>query len=518
MHLFNQEQFTLLKARPGLRAALGLSVLLVLAPASRMQSAEVSPRFAEIFSDHTVLQRGGEIPVWGWGADGESELIVRLGGLEEVAKIQEDGRWSVSFPPQKANPEGVSLMLLSDGEETARVDDILIGEVWLAAGQSNMQFQVKGILKGIPETQDWVDSADEPLIRYRRIGDPVLSDRKAEAVDLVPGGAWILMSPESVLGFSAVAAGFARELVNELGVPVGVIDVSWGGKPIEPFIPGEAFESELLKKIRELADRDALEELAKLRGGVVIRNPEGHPGAIFNSRIAPIVPLGLRGFLWYQAESNAGKGEDPREYREKMAALLDGWRGRWVNHEMPCYFVQLPGFPSATGWIRVREEQRRALAIPYTGMAVTIDIPGDDIHPPDKLPVAERLAGLALSQTYGRDAVPCGPLYQSHEVTGREVRVQFSHAESGLMIDEGEGGVSLRWFELAGEDGVWHKAEARINRTEVIVSSDQVERPQEVRYACDTRPLGGNLFNRAGLPASPFCSRLEWLPWVDVRE
>jgi len=492
--------------------------LLVLFFAAGFSFAKGAPRFAGIFSDHAVLQRDGEIPVWGWGADADSKLTVRLGDLEEVAKIYDDGRWNVSLPPQKANSEGMSLVLLSEQKETDRLDDVLIGEVWLAAGQSNMQFQVKGMLKGMPETQEWVDSADEPLIRYRRIGDSVLSDRKAEAVDLAPGGAWIPMTPESVLGFSAVAAGFARELGGELGVPIGIIDVSWGGKPIEPFIPREAFDSALLKKIRGLADREALEELAKLRGGVVIRNPEGYPGAIFNSRMAPIVPLRLRGFLWYQAESNAGKGEDPREYREKMAALLDGWRGRWDNHKMPCYFVQLPGFPPAVGWIRVREEQRRALVIPYTGMAVTIDIPGDDIHPPDKLPVSERLARLALSQTYGREIVPSGPLYQSHEVMGKEVRVQFLHAESGLMIDEGEGGGVLRWFELAGEDGIWHEAEARAEGMKIIVSSDQVERPREVRYACTTKPLGGNLFNRAGLPASPFCSKLEWLPWDDVRE
>jgi sialate O-acetylesterase len=378
------------------------------------------------------------------------------------------------------------------------------------------------MLKGMPSTQSWVDSAERPEIRFRRINDPVLEDGDAEAADLATADAWVPMDPQTVLTFSAVAASFARKLADEQKVPVGIIDVSWGGKPIEPFIPRENFSIPLLKQIKSLADEEKLDELAALRGGVIIRNPQGYPGAIFNARMAPLTQFGLRGFLWYQAESNAGKGEDPREYRHKMAALITGWRSRWENTELPCYFVQLPSFPSAPGWIRVREEQRRALSISKTGMAVTIDIRGEDIHPADKIPVGERLARLALSRTYGHDdVVASGPLYRDHAVEGSAIRVRFDFAESGLMVgdrpDAGPvvetGDAASRWFELAGEDGAWHSATAKIDGREVVVTSAAVEAPIAVRYACDTQPQGGNLYNRAGLPASPFCSKLEWLPW-----
>ncbi|MDF1858874.1 MAG: sialate O-acetylesterase [Verrucomicrobiales bacterium] len=489
--------------------------------------AGASPRFARIFSDHIVLQRGGEIPVWGWDAEPGMRLKVRLGEIEEEATIHEDRRWSVSFPPRKASDEAVALILLKDDEEIAKVNDVLVGEVWLAAGQSNMQFPVKGMLKGLPEEQTWIDSSDCPRIRFRRIGDPVLDDRRTEARELVSGGEWISMDPQSVLGFSAVAAGFARKLHESLAVPVGMIDVSWGGKPIEPFIPREAFDTDFLKRIRELADREQLDELARTRGGVIIRNPEGHPGAIFNSRMAPIIPFGLRGFLWYQAESNSGKKEDPRDYRKKMESLIGGWRSRWANHEMPFYYVQLPSYEPATGWIRVREEQRRVLSIPNTGMAVTIDIPGEEIHPPEKLPVAGRLARVALAQSYHKTGVTAsGPNYQLHTVDGAEVQVQFEPAGTELMVGNrtGDGRVEeipatdLRWFELAGEDGVWHPAKARVDGEKVVVVSEFVAVPVEVRYACRTSPQGGNLYSRDGLPASPFCSRLDWLPWEDVPE
>lgn len=449
-------------------------------------------------------------------------MKVKLGAVEVPAAIDDKGNWRATLPPRRASAGGTDLALLQNDETVAVVKDVVIGEVWLAAGQSNMQFQVKGMLKGMPSTQQWVDSAERPDVRYRRINDPVLDDREAEANDLATIEPWVPMKPESVLSFSAVAASYARKIADELEVPVGIIDVSWGGKPIEPFIPRQAFSTPLLKQIKTLATDEKLDQLAALRGGVIIRNPQGYPGAIFNARIAPLTSFGLRGFLWYQAESNAGKGEDPREYRHKMQALITGWRSRWNNDHLPCYFVQLPSYAPASGWVRVREEQRRALAISATGMAVTIDFRGDEIHPADKLPVGERLARLALSQTYGREKVIAnGPAYRDHVIKGQAVHVRFDSTAPGLMVGDrpGSGPVveiadaPLRWFELAGEDGVWHPAKARIVGDEVIVTSDVVATPLAVRYACDTQPQGGNLYNRAGLPASPFCSKLEWLPW-----
>jgi sialate O-acetylesterase len=481
------------------------------------------PRFANIFGDHAVLQQGSTVTVRGAGADPAAAYVVRLGDtVGKVTEVDAEGNWTASLSAQKASAEGRDLQLFENGKLVAVARDVVVGEVWLAAGQSNIQFQVKGMLRGMPSSQGWVDSAERPEIRFRRINDPVMEDGDAEASDLATADAWVRMSPETVLTFSAVAASYARKLADEEKVPVGIIDVSWGGKPIEPFIPREAFSTPLLENIKALADGEKLDQLAALRGGVIIRNPQGYPGAIFNARMAPLTQFGLRGFLWYQAESNAGKGEDPREYRHKVTAMVGGWRARWENEELPCYFVQLPSFPPAPGWIRIREEQRRALSIANTGMAVTIDIRGDDIHPADKVPVGERLARLALAQTYDReDVVASGPLYRDHVVEGSRLRVRFDFADAGLMVgDRPDAGpvvetadVPLRWFEVAGEDGVWHPATAKIEGGEVLVSSDAVAAPIAVRYACDTQPQGGNLYHRAGLPASPFCSKLEWLPW-----
>ncbi len=495
----------------------------ILSWAAFVAAVPASPRLAGVFGDHVVLQRDRPIPVWGFGARPGQELGLRFDGISIPARIEASGRWRADLPAQTATAAGGNLSLLLDGQEVDVARDVVVGEVWLAAGQSNMQFPVRGMLKGLPETQPWVDACDLPAVRFRRVNDPVPARRGAEASDLASREAWRPMSPKTVPGFSAVAAVYARRLHEALNVPIGVIDVSWGGKPIEPFIPREAFTGSTLRRILQRADADDLDALAKLEGGVIIRNPEGHPGAIFNGRMAPVVPFALRGFLWYQAESNCGRGEDPRDYRHKMKAMIEGWRACWDADDLPVYFVQLPSFPFATGWIRMREEQRRAQAIPHSSMAVTFDVRGEGIHPPDKLSVGRRLAGLALARTYGRNTgAAVGPAYESHRVEGNQLRVHFANADAGLMVGDKPGlgpakeiDVPLRWFEVAGRDGVWHPATARIQGSEVIVASDAVAQPVEVRYACHVQPQGGNLYGRNGLPASPFCSKLEWLPWED---
>ncbi len=476
--------------------------------------ANAAPRFAHIFADHAVLQRDQPVTVWGTGADPDAEYQIRYRGEAVTANVEKSGDWHATLPKLNATKTGRSLELIKDRKIIASVEDVVVGEVWLAAGQSNMQFRIAGMVKGLPKTQTWVDSANHDTIRFRRIDDKVLADRKSEAADLDSNIAWVPMTPETVLNFSAIAAVFATEIGRDLDVPIGIVDVSWGGKPIEPFIPREAFSSPFLQGILALADADKIEELKSIEGGVFIRNPEGYPGAIFNARMAPITSYGLRGFLWYQAESNAGTGEDPRGYRHKMEALFRGWRKRWENESLPCYFVQLPGFPRATGWIRAREEQRRALDIPNTGMAVTIDLPGEDIHPPMKIPVGQRLAKLALANTYQKEGVvSSSPIYRDHEVSGREVRVHFSGAGGGLKTADSN---KPLWFELAGSDGKWHSAKAEIEGETVVVTSDKVDAPVAVRYACATYPRRGLLFNAAGLPASPFCSDLDLLPWIDA--
>lgn len=494
------------------------------------------PHFAACFGDHAVLQRGERTQIWGYGATPGNPLTIRLGATETTAVMQSDGQWGAVFSNLETSSREQTLELLESGKAVTSVRGVLVGEVWLAAGQSNMQMQVRSMVKDSRQvqsgsvmekfspTENWLLSASFPTIRFRRVNDTVLPDRNAEASDLASREPWIKMSPESVVHFSATAAVFAREIAEALDCPVGIIDVSWGGKPIEPFIPREAFNTDFLSKLKSLADSERLEELEKLRGGAIIRNSEGYPGAIFNARMAPIARYRLAGFLWYQAESNAGRGEDPRDYRLKMGALASGWRERWGDSSLPLNFVQLPSFPDATGWIRVREEQRRALEIPNTAMAVTIDIKGEGIHPPDKLEVGKRLAKHALKNTYQKEEITAsGPKYQDHTVAGDSVTIRFSECHGGLVagnrplfsevkLDE-EG--SLKWFDVAGADGKWHTASATIEGDTVVVSSTDEPNPIAVQYACHTNPQGGNLYNRAGLPASPFCSNLRMLGWQD---
>lgn len=503
-----------------------LLLLLVITYCGIFGQSNAAPKFSNLFTENAVLQRGENIPVTGFDADPTQLLSVRLGSLEVKAVVQPNGNWLARFDKLAATEKMSSMELVVDGEVVKSVSGVIIGDVWLAAGQSNMQMQVGGMLKQMPPAQAWIDSADLSTVRFRRVNDKVLPDRNTEASDIV-AEPWSIMTPENVLRFSAAAAVYAREIAEKTGVPIGIIDVSWGGKPIESFIPRETYSSAaLLQSIKQLADMEKLEQLQNLRGGVIIRNPEGYPGSIFNARIAPLAECGLAGFLWYQAESNAGRGEDPREYRLKMKALADGWRVRWQQASLPFYFVQLPSFPQATGWIRVREEQRRALElIPKSAMAVTIDIRGEGIHPPDKLELGKRLARCALKQTYQQEGiVASGPSYQSHSLDADTITVHFTNCEVGLAVGnrpvfaevEFSEKRNISWFEVAGQDGEWHPASASISgESAVTVVSDKEPNPVAVRYACHTDPQGDNLYNQLGLPASPFCSNLEMLGWVD---
>ena len=497
-------------------------LLIVLGAASTSHAA---PRFANVFGDHAVLQRDSVIRVWGSGAEKGKSLRLRLGNQSFKVETSGDGYWEAKLSPQMAESVGQKLELLESDALIAVLKDVVFGDVWVAAGQSNMQFQCRSMVKTLPETKPWLDLLEHSNIRVRQVQDPTLKNKNEEARDLAQPSAWSRMNPLTALSASAVALVFARELEGELEIPIGIIDVSWGGKPIEPFIPRELFTTPLLKQILDLSDQGKLAELAQLRGGVIIRNPEGYPAAIFNARMSPLTSYAIKGFIWYQAESNSGSGEDPRDYRFKQQALAEGWRSRWQNPQLPFYYVQLPSYPPATGWIRMREEQRRALKIiPNSGMAVTIDIRGEGVHPPDKIAVGKRLARLALRQTYGREQISSlGPSYRDHRVDGSRMHVRFDHADGGLMIGNKPGlgapeltpNTPLKWFELAGADGTWHPAQAFIEEEEVIVQSKAVPSPREVRYACHSNPQGGNLYNRAGLPASPFCSNLNLLRWED---
>ena len=475
-------------------------------------------RIARVFADHGVLQRGVALPVWGT-ANAHAVVVVEFAGQVKSVRSGDDGRWMLKLDPLEAQSAG-KLMTVRSGEENLKIRDLLVGEVWYASGQSNMQMTLAACAKKLEFVREVIAEPKSRLIRTMRIGNPDTEDE----LDELPGEvAWQLDTPTNRPGQSAAAYFYARELHDELEVPVGIIEGSWGGKPIEGFIPREQFEKgPSLKPILELSEVDELEKLAKIDGGVIIRNTAGRPGRIFNARVAPVAPYAVKGFIWYQGESNAGTGEDPRNYREKMRALVEGWRSAWRNEDLPLYFVQLPSFnDSASGWVRLREEQRLSLEIPKTGMAVTIDLRDSDIHPSNKVDVGKRLASWALAKDYAKAVPFSGPLFQSIKLEGHQIRVSFEHVGDGLMVAQKVGlaapveskEMELAHFEVADDSGKWHAAEAIIEGATVVIQSDAVAKPIAVRYACEGDPENANLYNRAGLPASPFCSKLEFLPW-----
>ncbi|GAB5401875.1 MAG: sialate O-acetylesterase [Aureliella sp.] len=450
-------------------------------------------------------------------------MTVSFAGQTKSVVAGADGSWQLQLSPLQTNAQG-STMTVTSGEDHQEFRNLLVGEVWFASGQSNMQMSLAACARKLPALRERAEAGAREDIRWFRIDQP---DSERPLSRLQNASAWQTDEPETRARQSALAYLFACELNDALGVPIGIIEGSWGGKPIEGFIPQTQFQkADALRPILSLAAGGQLDKLATIDGGVIVRNTAGMPGRIFNARVAPIAPFAVSGFLWYQGESNAGRGEDPRNYRTKMQALVEGWRDAWQEPELPFYFVQLPAFnDEATGWVRLREEQRLSLAIENTGMAVTIDLLDGDIHPANKLDVAKRLSRWALVETYGKTMVRSGPLFESARVEGNAMRVRFKHAESGLMVARKEGlsepkptpDRKLQHFELADLDGNWHSAEAKIDGPTVVVRSSRVPQPRAVRYACRGAPRAANLYNQAGLPASPFCSDLELLPWQPQR-
>jgi sialate O-acetylesterase len=490
-------------------------MMVVLAWISAHSVAHAELKFAGIFSDHMVLQRDRPIPVWGWGDTGRF-VTVQFAGQRVTAKVNNDGTWRANLMPLAASEEARELIGACDGK-TVVVADVVVGDVWHASGQSNMAMNVQAVAKHFEQAR--ADMAAETLstIRFRQIDEQASA---APAKDIPVKAGWSVCSPDTVGGFSAAAFYFARKLRTELNVPIGIVDSSRGGTPIEPFIPRAAFKTHptLLREL-ELGDREDLRGIWKLPGGVRARDANWLPGRLFHTRLAPINQFAVRGVIWYQGESNCGDGEDPRDYRHKMQALITGWRTELGDDDLPFFFVQLPGSGARAGWPYLREQQRLSLGLPHTGMAVTIDLFHHDIHPPNKKDVGERLAQLALADEYEQQVPSSGPLFERVEIGEGHAVIFFKHAESGLVTALKDGlaepkedrTISLKHFELADQEGIWHPADATIHGATVIVQSERLPRPTAVRYAYAVNPKQCCLYNREGLPAAPFCSHPELL-------
>jgi len=471
-----------------------------------------------VVGSHMVLQRDLPLPIWGWADPGE-EVTVVFGKQKATAKADVSGKWQVKLDPI---PAGEALEMTITGKNTIKLTDILMGEVWVGSGQSNMQWSVMQSVDGAKEIAD----AKYPKIRLF-------------SVPLIPSGApardvnarWAECSPETVGRFSAVLYFFGRDLQKSLDVPVGLINTSWGGTRIEPWIPPAGFASQkaLKKDLDALRGQltgyqDVLKANIKIlrpwfeiaekaaAAGETIPDPPALPAhplnsnnastGLYNGMVHPLVPFAIRGAIWYQGESNRGAG---MYYHELMKGLIQGWRTVWGQGDFPFLFVQLAPYKyggSETALPEIWEAQTATLAVPNTGMAVTTDIATvNDIHPPNKQDVGKRLALWALAKTYGKsDVVYSGPQYDSMAVELDEVRIKFKHAEGGLAIRDDN---PLSWFTIAGADKKFVPASVTISGDTVVVRSDKVSTPVAVRFGWH-QLAEPNLTNKAGLPAIPF--------------
>jgi len=486
-------------------------------------------KMPQIFSDGMVLQRETSAKVWGW-ADADVAIKVSFAGQTHETKADQNGDWDLDLKRLKTSAEGSELKIEADGDSKV-IKDVLVGEVWLASGQSNMEWKVAssgGAKEEIP-------SAKDPLLRVF-----VSANVSTEKPQKDWQGSWQPTDPANTGNFTAVGYYFGKRLRVDLGVPVGIIECAWGGKPVQAFTSEEALAEipegkallEMKAKAVERYDPEKVEAAfqtqqeaykAKLaewrkekkgdrpRGPRKQMNPATNPSmpsTIFNGMIAPIVGYGNRGAIWYQGESNANS-LTATQYQELLEALVGDWRQRW-GHDLSFYWVQLANFREPTtepgvdsNWVVVQDEMRRALkTISKGGMAVINDV-GDakDIHPKNKRTVGERLARWALVQDYGKkDVVISGPLYSGMTRKGGKIHVSFDHA-TGLKARDGK---ELARFEIAGADGKWHWAKAKIEQDQVVLWHDDLKEPTKARYAWATNPTGANLVNGADLPASCF--------------
>jgi sialate O-acetylesterase len=474
------------------RLILIASAAALLAPAAR---ADVKPH--PLFSDGLVLQRGANCAVWGTAAPGE-KIAVEVGLPDKSAAgsdaADKDGHWLVRLPEMA--PGGPYTMSIS-GNNKVTLKDVYVGEVWVASGQSNME----QALANTANAKEAIEASKDAKLRLFTVPHKV----SAEPVHEV-NGKWAECGPDTVKSFSAVAYYFGRDLRKHLDVPVGLIHASWGGTIAEAWTPRQALEAN--PALRSLAPAGAIQPGNPNQGTV-----------LFNGMIAPLLPYAVRGAIWYQGESNAGRAY---QYQTLFPTLIQSWREAWKNPDMPFLFVQLapwmippPGndrdrldplracdpAPHESAWAELREAQRlTSLHVKNTGMAVITDV-GDatDIHPRRKEPVGARLALAGRAIAYGDKAESSGPVYKSMEVDGNRVVLHFTHAGKGL---EAKGG-ALVGFTVAGEDQKFSNALAEVKGDTVVVWSDRVSKPVAVRFGWANCPVV-DFWNKDGLPASPF--------------
>lgn len=512
-----------------------------------------------VFTDHLVLQRDLAVPVWGWAKVGE-EVTVEFAEQKKTVKTDANGQWRVKLDPLVASSQPREMKIGS-----RVIKDVLVGEVWLASGQSNMGFPVGSA----HHAEQALAKAGDPLLRFFTVQNATAAEPQDDHC-----GRWDASTPDTAKSFSAVAYFFARDLRVKLGVPVAILHSSWGGTPAQAWLSMEAlrespafenytkiYEAALEKHRHVLAKPEMMtkyrEDLAQWQKQIAppfndamkawnagpkttpkplparpepanpdpmdVPSPSSRPGTpsvIFNAKIAPLAGYAMRGALWYQGEANASGGI---EYRTLLPRLIGDWRKRWAQGDFPFLIVQLSSWDMDSKpapqhhWPVLREAQARtASSVPNCALAVSIDV-GDpkDVHPKGKEPVGQRLALAARKLVYGEvSLVASGPVFREAKADGAMMRVRFNEVGGGLIIGQAPWRAlsDAQWpqdrlvgFVLAGEDSQWHDAEARIEGDSILVTSAAVAKPVAVRYAWANSPRC-NLYNREGLPAVPFRS------------
>lgn len=477
-----------------------------------------------IFGDHMVLQREMECKVWGWGAPGE-KVTVSINGQSHDAVADGDGNWSLKLDPMKA---GGPHQLVVKGNNTLTLRDVLVGEVWICSGQSNMAFAVQNANDGDLESL----TANYPRIRLISVPQVGTQERQKNFK-----GQWDICSPETVKQFSAVGYFFGREVHNATGIPIGLIDNAWGGSSAEAWVRRDVLEADprmkgLMSRWEQteasydwdkiyaqyenrLAKwRDAVAE-AKAAGKPLPQRPRAprnqmtgnhRPANIYNGVLAPTIGYGIRGVVWYQGESNASRAY---QYRDLFPLMIQHWRDEWGQGNFPFYWVQLADFraespePQESTWAELREAQTMTMSkLDHTGQAVIYDLgEADDIHPRDKQNVGKRLSRWALANEYGIDVPYRSPQYASMEKQGSHVTVTFDYAGGGMdWFDTRQ----LKGFAVAGEDRKFYWADAKIvAKDKIEVWCDAVADPVSVRYAWADNPVA-NVQNVHGLKLTPF--------------
>ncbi len=443
-----------------------------------MQSVFAKIELPTIFSSNMVLQRTSEVKLWGWASPSEVfQLVTGWDNKTIEVKTGNDAKWSLTIKtPEAGGPYSIKFV---GKDNQLELENILIGEVWLCSGQSNMEWSANS---GINNAKAEIASADYPNIRLFTVQKRTAKHPQENLV-----GQWKLCTPKSMPHFSAVAYFFAKRVQEEMNVPIGLIDASWGASSAEVWTPSEVFETRT----------DLFESAAKIRPNQWVTT---EPSSLYNAMIAPLSNFKIAGSLWYQGESNTANAE---RYADLFTTMISSWRTVW-GYDFPFYYVQIAPYKYGTPeeGVIVRDQQRLALGLQNTGMAMTSDICTiDDIHPQNKQDVGLRLANIALKSHYKKIGNEVnGPLFREFKIDGKKIAVFFDHA-AGLYSKTKK----VTQFEVAGADGVFYPAKARIKDNYVLVSAKEVPMPSRVRFAWKNTDMA-TLFNAANLPASSFMS------------